>query len=258
MSNPNITVILQTYLRPENLNVQKERVQRQSIEPHQIITIHVNSRKSPLFGKADIDVVFNQDNKVMGKFIAAGMAKADTDFIAILSDNVIPGRRWLECCYRSYQNRTGLYGSAGFNVVNSKNLPRQQPAIETHFWDDRTFRQREHTEAFNAVGKTWFFPRNWLQIIFSERPSSDVTAGRDDIWVSYLLDQHGIPSLVAPHPQKEKDLWGCVRENNCDVPHYSDRYDGYRKDRSKLAKEAVRKGWDLSLEVFDTKKDPCL
>lgn len=237
----NISVVTQTYLRPVNFERQLEAINSQTIEPHQVLVGHLKGEKSDQFPSEKLDIIYDQDPGMKAKFITAACVKENTDFICVLDDDVIPGRKALENLINSFEKKPGVYGALGFNIrkdmYDEHCAGREEPPKGQH----------ETIQEVDYVGQAWFFPYHYLEYFFSERPPVDVKSGSDDIWFSFKAwDEENIKSYVPPHPPDDKEMWFAkgMEPVSPDVA-LCRRYDGFHEERKDLHERCRKRGWKI-------------
>ena len=217
----NISVVIQTYRRPNNLPEQLSKLENQSIEPHQIIISHTKNDRTSEFNFGDYQVIeFKYDVGFRSKFVTASAVHHASDFVVIFDDDNMPGRKALENFYDSYKMKPGLYGSLGCDFTED-------------YYEHSAGRgvQNESIKKVSFVGQTLFFPVDYLEYYFSQLCPLSIKSGEDDIWFSYLCAQRGINRYVPPHDDIEK--YPAKRMKTGDTALSSD-YDDHESDRRKL------------------------
>lgn len=208
--DPEITVILNLYKRPQNLQAQIDAFRNQTVKPKEI-WVWQNQASSPSIGSHNdyftgvnyislISQPFNGVDKwitsnsnwgVFGRFTMAQMAQ--TEFVCVNDDDTIPGPRWLETCLESYSKNPGLQG--GIGVVLTSDNYRNHYRIG---WAE----PRPTTEEVDLVGHSWFFPKSYLKFIWAEEP---YTWRMEDAHFSYCLQKYaGIKTFVPPQIEKDR------------------------------------------------------
>lgn len=232
MSDPIISVIIQTYKRPENLGEQIEKLQNQSIQPTEIIISHIENDLTDEFNFGGYQTVrFSHDPGFRSKFITASTVRTDCDFIAIFDDDNMPGSKALENFYESYQEQPGLYGSLGCD-------------LEHGYYEHSAGRNlnNDDIKQVDFVGQTLFFPVDYLMYYFDKFCPLDIHSGEDDIWFSFLCDQHDIQRFVPPHPTDDTQKWASRRMKTGNIALHND-YDDHKSDRLKLLDYCKDKGF---------------
>lgn len=229
----NISVCIFTYLRPHVLDEQLEAIKNQSIQPNEIIIGHLQNEKTSQynFEKRDLKLInFHFDPGIHTKFILATAVKPQTDFIAILDDDVIPGSKWLENCLNSYKKKEGVYGILGFNLTSSYCMHSA----------GREFLKDEIVQV-DFVGQGWFFPYKYLQYMWTE-PFPSYNQNGDDIWFGYQLAKHGVNCYIPPYPGDNQEMWG-HKDMRAGAESLFKRDSKHHERRNQLLKLAKDRGW---------------
>ena len=112
-----VTVVLNLFKRPDNLEKQIEAIQNQTLKPKEILIFQdaVPSEKIPfpdhLREHCHLVEISPENVGVWGRFHFAN--KAQSSFVCVFDDDTIPGKRWLENCHAHMDLQEGLYGSNG-------------------------------------------------------------------------------------------------------------------------------------------------
>lgn len=198
---PEITVILNLYKRPQNLQAQIEAFRNQTVKPKEIwvwqncsnedgAPLRDEEYRSVLFGM-DKFITSNNNWGVFGRFTMAQMVQ--TEFTVINDDDTIPGPRWLETCLESYSTNPGLQGGIGVVLTSDD--------YKNHYrigWAE----PRPTVEEVDLVGHSWFFPKSYLKYMWLEEP---FTWRMEDAHFSYCLQKYGnIKTFVPPQIDKER------------------------------------------------------
>lgn len=189
------TVILNLYRREEYLEEQIHAIKNQSVQPKEIwlwINAHKdNENFDP--GKYNIDRVFRNDHnwKYYGRFAAALLA--DTKYIAMFDDDTIPGSGWFRNCIDCIEgDYNGILGGAGVKLQSPFYVQHERVG-----WNGET--TNEDTVEVDLVGHAWFFEREWLKYLWTEKPFT--WDNGEDIQFGYLAKTlGGIRTFVPPHP----------------------------------------------------------
>ena len=237
-----ITVILNSYRRPYNLEQQIKAIREQTIPPKEIwlwINDHEDNRGFD-HTKLDVDKIFHNNHnwKFYGRFAAALLA--DTEYVAIFDDDTIPGKRWFENCHEHMKFRPAIYGSAGV-VLNSPNRYVEHQRVG---WPT----QNEDTVRVDLVGHAWYFKRDWLQYLWREKPHT--WDNGEDIQFSYLAQKYGnIQTFVPYHPPGKPELHGSILGNELGVDdkatstNSSVSHQQFFSERDSCVLNAIRGGW---------------
>ncbi len=236
-----ITVILNCYRRPYNLEMQVESIRKQSIKPAQIwlwINYHEDNKDfDPT--SLGVDRVFHNDHnwKFYGRFAAALLA--DTEYIAMYDDDTIPGSNWHKNCLETMKTHEGILGSAGVILNGNRYIQHDRCGWPT---------KNKQTTEVDLVGHSWFFKREWLRYLWQEKP---VTWNNgEDIQFGFMAKIHGnISTYCPPHPPDDKTMHGSIlgnelgiddkaTSNNKQVSHQQ-----FFSERDVCVQTGLLKGW---------------
>tara|TARA_R110002110_G_scaffold213678_1_gene427047 strand:+ start:564 stop:2192 length:1629 start_codon:yes stop_codon:yes gene_type:complete len=204
-----ITVILNSYRRPYNLNMQAKAIQNQTILPKQtwLWTNDHKDNRNYDYSSLGFDRIFNNDYnwKFYGRFAAALLA--DTEYIAIFDDDTVPGTKWFENCLNTMKTHEGILGSAGI-ILNDKNyVKHDRCGWPTH---------NKETTRVDLVGHAWFFKREWLQYLWKEKPPT--WDNGEDIQFAYSAQKYGgIQTYCPPHPANDLQMHGSIMGNELGI-----------------------------------------
>tara|TARA_R110000824_G_scaffold211022_4_gene396899 strand:+ start:2426 stop:4021 length:1596 start_codon:yes stop_codon:yes gene_type:complete len=238
-----ITVILNAYRRPYNLDAQIKAIREQTKPPKQI-WVWVNDHEDLDgfdFSQLDADKVFRNDHnwKFYGRFAAALLA--ETEHVAIFDDDTIPGSRWLENCLSTMETHEGILGSAGVILEGETYNPHQRCGWPTH---------NEETTQVDLVGHAWFFKREWLRYLWTEPPIT--WDNGEDMQFSYAAQKYGnINTYCPPHPADDKELHGSILGNELGIDdkatstNSSLSHQAFFSERDYCVSSAVARGWVL-------------
>jgi cellulose synthase/poly-beta-1,6-N-acetylglucosamine synthase-like glycosyltransferase len=202
-----VTVVLNGFKRQFTLAEQIASLKNQTYPIEKIMYWNLASHGSEC--KVDYDLLRREsieyaetshDYGVWGRFTFA--LNASTDFICIMDDDVIPGRRYIENCINSYQQQPGIYGTFGTCF-------RRDGGGIHYGWRET----RSHTvKQVNYLYQTWFMPRVAINAFWTEVISERLTKNRhigEDIHLSLMAKKYlGLRSYVVPHPENNKEFWG--------------------------------------------------
>lgn len=236
-----ITVILNAYRRPYNLKMQIESLRNQTVSPKQIwlwVNAHEDNEGFD-FKSLGADRVFHNDYnwKFYGRFAAALLA--DTEYIAILDDDTIPGSRWFENCLSTMETHEGILGSAGI-ILNDKHYVQHDRCG----WPS----QNADITEVDLVGHAWFFKREWLRYLWQEKPTT--WDNGEDIQFAFMAKIHGgIPTYCPPHPPDDKELHGSILGNELGIDNKATStnsaisHQQFFNERDVCVQEGLKKGW---------------
>jgi hypothetical protein len=214
-ANFDVSVVLNLYKRPENLEIQMRAVENQTLRPREMLlyqdgtgdTVQIPPRLKERF---DIVEVSPENTGVWGRFDFAAR-RASCNYVCVFDDDTIPGSRWLENCHAEMMKQEGLYGTIGIILEKPERYPNQGQG--SHFrvgWQGNL----NSTAEVDFVGHSWFFKREWLPCLFNA--PADIRkyklVGEDMSFSFQLLKERGIKTFVPPHPRKNKDMHGSLKK----------------------------------------------
>lgn len=208
-----VSVVLSTYKRIENLESQLEAIQNQSLKPKEILLfqdgiggdekIEIPQSLLEKFDKVKISEI---NVGCWGRFDFA--QNAESKYVCLFDDDTIPGQRWLENCYANMSEKEGLYGTIGIVMKAPQNYPFKDYARIG--WSNPSKKRKE----VDFVGHSWFFKKEWLEYLFMETEELQQlkTAGEDIAFSTQIQKHLGLKTFVPPHPMNHKSLWGSSNE----------------------------------------------
>lgn len=207
-----VSVVLNLYKRPENLELQLKAIENQTLKPKEILLFKDGVENGP-------EVEFPQELKnrfkhveisekncgVWGRFKFA--QKALSKYVCVFDDDTIPGERWLENCHKNMVEQEGLYGTIG--IVFEEPEKYSYSGFYRVGWDGNL----DKAAQVDFVGHSWFFQKYWLEFLFNgtEELQKFKTAA-EDMTFSAQLQKHGIKTFTPPHPFNNHSLWGSLPE----------------------------------------------
>ena len=236
-----ITVILNAYRRPYNLQMQVEAIRNQTVTPKQIwlwVNAHPDNEAFD-YSNLGIDRIFYNDHnwKFYGRFAAALLA--DTEHIAIFDDDTVPGPRWIENCCETMQTHEGILGSAGIILKSPQYMNHDRCG-----WPS----QNAETTEVDLVGHAWFFKREWLRYLWQEKPVT--WDNGEDIQFAFMAKIHGnIPTYCPPHPPGNKELHGSILGNELGIDNKATSTNSsvshaqFFSERDRCVRAGLAKGW---------------
>jgi hypothetical protein len=236
-----ITVILNSYRRPYNLEMQIKAIREQTVKPVQIwlwVNDHEDNRNFN-YENLDIDRIFQNDYnwKFYGRFAAALLA--DTEYVAIFDDDTIPGNQWFQNCISTMSIKEGILGSAGVTLNDKFYVKHDRCGWPT---------QNSEITRVDLVGHAWFFKREWLQYLWREKPTT--WDNGEDIQFSYLAQKYGnIETFCPPHPPENKSLHGSILGNELGIDNKatstnsSISHKQFFSERDLCVQTAIKGGW---------------
>lgn len=216
MDNPqttdfDVSVVLNLYKRPENLELQLKAIEEQTLKPKEILlyqdgtsdTVKIPDNLEDKFNFIEISP---ENIGVWGRFNFA--KKANSKYVCVFDDDTIPGKSWLENCHSEMLKNEGLYGTIGIMLEEGMEKYPESGYFRIG-WDGNI----DKTIQVDFVGHSWFFKKDWLNYLFegTEELQKIKIAG-EDIGFSMKLQQKGIKTFVPPHPPDDTSSWGSLPE----------------------------------------------
>lgn len=242
-----ITVILNSYRRPYNLEMQIKAIREQTVKPAQIwlwVNAHEDNENFD-YSKLDVDRIFNNDHnwKFYGRFAAALLI--DTEHVAIFDDDTVPGNQWFDNCLSTMATQPGILGSAGVTLNDKFYVQHDRCG-----WPS----QNSETTRVDLVGHAWFFKREWLQYLWREKPTT--WDNGEDIQFSYLAQKYGnIQTFCPPHPPNNKALHGSILGNELGIDNKATStnnavsHNQFFNERDVCVQTAIKGGWKTVREI---------
>jgi hypothetical protein len=230
---PLVTVILSAWNRLQYLEAQIESLRCQSLNP---LNIWLWADRHPLnnhktYDYLDIDKLFltNCGSGVYGRFSAALLVS--TEYVAILDDDMIPGRRYLENCLTTCVATDAIVAAAGVQFLSSE----QYLPCDRFGWTARTAKVMPVDVGCNG----WFLRKEWVKYLWME-PPYDWTNG-EDMQLSFLAQKYGGISTVTP-AQATEEFCATTSILGRDEVALSSKTTHYMA-RSEQLKDQLKRGW---------------
>lgn len=230
-----ITVIIQTYKRPQYLSEQIDSIKNQTIKPDKIICIQ-NEDEIKFDYPPDVNVIKSKENKKYHLRFAVGLTE-DTEYLAFFDDDTIPGKNWFKNCIETINRHDCICVTNG-RIVDIDNMRQYGPG-----WSNPS----DNEILCDFGGHAWFLKKKnlkymWFDDIYEYNNGEDIQLS---INAKKFAD---IPTFVPPHPVSDKSLWGSdpikAMKYGCDeVASWIVRKDQHNNERFKLFKLYERLGW---------------
>jgi hypothetical protein len=235
-----ITAIIPSFRRHENIPILVKRLQNQTHPPERIIVWNDNpggNQHMYLTTVPGAEVVNTDSNwwSNYGSYLIGYLT--NTDYVAIIDDDMPPGPEWFEFCVDNQKKTPGLYGKYGVIMTSPKH-----------------YRHNEHMDAdkgdgtfteVDMVGNSYFIPKKAINCMLFENPPT--FSHTCDLHLSYCAQKHGGYKCYIPRPLRDEQLpyykpeelkfTKADRAMYNDPDHYTNR-DGY-------VRWAVKNGWKL-------------
>jgi hypothetical protein len=205
--NRDVTVILNVYKRTHRLEEQIQSINNQTIEPKEIM-IWRNKSNSSIDDNLVNSYTYSNNNKNFGVWSRFAYAlNAKTEWVCVFDDDTIPGKRWFENCFDTYDKFPGLLGTNGVLFGNSSYYPNGK-AVNVGWHKGKNTK----TVKVDIVGHSWFFHRDLLSYFFRDiKPIDHNDLVGEDIHFSHMLQKYSggrYSTWVPPHPKDNRELWG--------------------------------------------------
>ena len=239
LQDNSITVILNCYRRPENLEEQIASIKNQTVDVDQVwVWVNYHEDNDGVdFSQFDCDKVIRNDFnwKFYGRF--AGALLSSSKYVAMFDDDTIPGSEWLENCLQTMKTSEGILGGAGVILDGSKYTGHKRFG-----WSS----QNEDTVEVDLVGHAWFFKREWLKYLWMEKPFT--WDNGEDIQFSYCCQKYGgIKTYCPPHPKSNLNMFSSLKGYQLGVDEKatsrSRNHSVFYAQRDACVKNAIMNGW---------------
>lgn len=243
-----ITVVLNGYKRPDNIDKQLAALKESTIQPDDIM-LWYNGSEAPPNKKAlqrTLSARSNTNWGVWARFFYAMNAR--TKYVCVFDDDTIPGTRWLENCLETMKTHRGLLGTIG--LVYPEGAEGYYDGYQRFGWDANG--NNEQVKQVDFVGHAWFFERAWLGALALEMPDFNKFAlCGEDMHFSYGLQKYyGVNTYVPPHPVNDRTLWGSTQGGLGDdkVALWKQTHTSQRQDMDMYFRMLRSRGWKLTME----------
>lgn len=239
MINNSITAIIPSFRRHENIPIIIERLKNQTRLPSRIIIWNDVAGSHPKFLELNddsIEVINTNSNwwSNYGSYLIGYLT--NTEYIAILDDDMPPGPKWFEFCIRKQKEQKGLYSKYGVIFTNKL---KYNPNI--HFSSEVG---NDELKQVDMVGNSYFVPFDAINAMLFERPPT--FRNTCDLHLSYMAKKYCGYNCYVPFPKNDEEL-PYYKPNEllvskderamwADSNHYVDR-NGY-------VRWAMRDGWN--------------
>ena len=196
-----VSVVLNVYKRSEHFKMQIQSLLEQSVTPFEILVWENGNERVPEEYRDKVTITRAEKNfGVWARFSYALNAKGD--YVLVLDDDTVPGRRWIENCLNTMLVRPGLLGTRGLQFATKHSY--------AGYSEVGVYAPNEGIQRVDIVGHAWFFKREWLGAFWGEyanRFTEDLSG--EDIHFSYSIQKVlGLSTFVPPHPIDNEELWG--------------------------------------------------
>jgi hypothetical protein len=207
LAKSGVCVVLNLYKRPEMLLKQIDAIRNQSFKVSSIM-IWNNGNDAEYcqsVSKEYTDVKIANSNVNYGVWARFAFAlNATTEFVCLWDDDILPGKKWIENCVRSFKKEKGLYGARGLIFKDKEKYTPNYKIGWSYPCNDIT--------KVDIVGHSWFLKTSWLSAFWGETEIEymDPHSG-EDMQLSYALKKIlNVETFVPPHPANDLELWGNI------------------------------------------------
>lgn len=236
----NLTVILNAYNRPDNIQKQINIIKGQTYTPKEIwVWCNKGNKGLPKIKDSDVKIIQSSHNfKFHGRFALAQLAQ--TKYVCIFDDDCFPKKKWLENCWHTAQVNDGILGASGIVLKADKYMPHEKVG-----WNGTNNNKAREVD---LVGHCWFFKKEFLKYLWMEEPIT--WDNGEDIQFSYLAQKYGnVKTYVPAHPKNRLEMWS--NDYKLGVKHGNDENASYLKNknhyklRNELCSKYIKLGWKL-------------
>ena len=207
--NTDISVILNLYKRPQNLEKQLNAIEAQTLKPKEILlyqdgtsdTIKIPENLKEKFSYIEI----SPENKGVWERFNFARKHAKSKYVCVFDDDTIPAKRWLENCLLCMYEQEGLYGAIGIITKDNK---YDEYSTKRIGWTNRNSK----TVKVDFVGHCWFLKKNWLDYLFEDTEElQKYKICGEDMTLSFKLLQYGISTFVPPQPENIPEFLSSIK-----------------------------------------------
>lgn len=203
-----LTIILSGFKRPHTMREQLDALNAQTVKDFDVMLWvnapgdSINEFPGDIIGNCK-SVVANNDYGSWGRFVCA--LNARTEFVHVIDDDTIPGPRWLENCFATYEETQGVLSTRGV-IMTEHDMQYPMPHSYTPVgW----CAPNEETTRVDMGCHSWFFHKDVLRAYFGEMPTIFPMRFGEDTHIAYAAKKRmGVNSYVPKHPKDNTDLWG--------------------------------------------------
>ena len=214
IDNPNDITVILNGVSPNNY-LQLEAIKTQTRKPKQIFIwndsndSNDSSNNIPEEVKNDPSITIINYNKNIGAWAKFSIALlANTPYICIFDENIIPGKKWIENCIESMGKVNGLLGTTGLVFKKEYGYEIDSPKIGSESLN-------ETIQQVDTVSDCFFFKKEWLHHLWSSNPNHNLFfESGENIAFSWALQKIGINTYVPPHPKQDQEMYGSINKIN--------------------------------------------
>lgn len=232
-----VTVVLTTYRRYEILPMQLEALSRSTYEIKRVM-IWNNGAVPVDFRRLGVDGVNASRN--WGFFCRFALAQlADTEFVAIIDDDALPGPRWFEACAAHLASEDAILGSCG-DIIDGERVGWDS-------WQAKCPASLNHkTTEVDHIGMSWFLRPSTLSVMFREQPATWGIA--EGVHLSWMARKYlNVRSYVTGYPNEDRAAWATDPNYsqywNCRSAASQDDPKKFEADMTAAIDHYIRSGW---------------
>ena len=196
-----VTVVLNVFKRSGNFATQLEALRSQTVPPFEIL-VWENGEET-VIDLCSREVTVARANRNLGVWSRFAFAlNATGDYILILDDDTVPGRKWIENCLSAIKSHPGLLGTRGLRFSSKYSY--------AGYSEVGLYSPNRAVELVDIVGHAWFFKRETLGAFWAEYSNRfPGSLSGEDIHFSFAVQKVlGLNTFVPPHPPDDTEMWG--------------------------------------------------
>lgn len=253
--DPDLTVIINGYARPEYLPLIWEAVQYQTRRPRETWVVQNDTDGKCPTPRDFFQQVRNAYSTVVIDsglnhgcwfrfFLAALYCR--TRYVAIYDDDTLSGQRALEAALADMATRPGIYGARGITFRREVGGPC--------FWNHDVSGWPTGTPIateVDFVGHMWVMETSWLNELLKYIPDRLFSAPNparecgEDMYVSFAAQKRRIPTLVYGHGQECNPRWSSIQGYEMGFHPNSMNMSGGLSQGDLYLQDFIRAGWKL-------------
>jgi len=253
-TDPDLTVIISAWARPEYLPLIWEAIQYQSRRPRETWIVQNDPRGRALVpreflaeARAYSTVIIDSgiNHGCWFRFLLAALY-CRTRYVAIFDDDTLPGSDALATAVGSLEKQSGLYGGRGIIFRNEGNGP-QFCVHDVEGWPAGT----AETTPVDFVGHMWVTESRWMRELFRYLPERLFDAADpahecgEDMYLSFVAQRCGLSTFVYPHGQGCNPRWSSIQAYEMGQHANAMSFCGHLSAGDEYLRLAVATGWRL-------------
>lgn len=200
----NYTAIIGIYEGVANIDDIISSLKNQTIPPKEIVLwvnkhLRIGFNKNKYISDVDNIIMSEENGGCYSRYAACYLAK--TDYIMMLDDDTIPGKKWAEKCI----NHINKYPN---DIIGSRGIIIQGPSYRPNITIDPIFNNSKQTTVVDIVGHCTFFKRTHVKYMFEYLPTEWMNG--EDIQFCAEAMRNDIRIVVLPQNNNDVDGLGSV------------------------------------------------